>query len=84
MLTKSEFLILNLLRTDSHQTQRSIAAFMGKSLGKANQDITKLQDTGLLKKTDYSITKKGLKALEPYKVKNAVTKAAGMSPRFAP
>jgi len=84
MLTKSEFQILNLLRTDSHQTQRSIAASMGKSLGKVNQDITKLQNTELLKKTDYSITKKGLKALEPYKVKNAVIMAAGMSPRFAP
>lgn len=50
----------------------------------ASQEIAlELQSAGLIS-GDMKITENGLQALEPYKVKNAVIMAAGMSTRFAP
>lgn len=64
-------------------TQRELASVTEMSLGKVNSIISELVDAGLIS-SDNLITVKGMEALEPYRVKNAVIMAAGMSSRFAP
>ncbi len=64
-------------------TQRELAAQTGISLGKVNGIMNDLSQARLID-SDNRITMDGVKALEPYKVENAVIMAAGMSSRFAP
>lgn len=63
-------------------TQRQLADYSGLSLGTVNSASKKLAQEGLVE--DGRITAKGLSALAPYKVDNAVIMAAGLSSRFAP
>ncbi len=88
MLEKSEFALLSALEKENHQyTQRELAGNWEVSLGKANQIIRGMLDKQLIdikENGDYQITERGLNALEPYKVHNAIIMAAGMSSRFAP
>lgn len=87
MLTESQFDILYFLTTSSEKTsQRDLAQKLDVSLGKVNGLITQLSEEHLINVSDagYSITDNGYKALEPYKVNNAIIMAAGMSSRFAP
>lgn len=83
MLTYSQFSILNNLRTNPSLSQRQLAELSHLSLGTINSTIKELQSMELLN-LDCCITKKGLTALLPYKVDNAVIMAAGLSSRFAP
>lgn len=88
-LTKSEFDVLNFLREKSDIndiTQRDISDTLAISLGKVNKLIAQLKEKCLLVSSDkgYGLTEKGLEALKPYKVDNAIIMAAGMSSRFAP
>lgn len=88
-LTKSEFDVLNFLREKSDindVTQRDISDTLAISLGKVNKLIAQLKEKCLLVSSDkgYGLTEKGLDALKPYKVDNAIIMAAGMSSRFAP
>ncbi len=87
MLTQSQFDVLYfLLKDDSSKNQRDIATAINCSLGKTNElisDLTKSEYISINNK-NYQITKKGQKALEHYKVQNAIIMAAGMSSRFAP
>lgn len=88
-LTKSEFDVLNFLREKSDIndiTQRDISDTLAISLGKVNKLIAQLKEKCLLVSSDkgYGLTEKGLDALKPYKVDNAIIMAAGMSSRFAP
>ena len=82
MLSKQEFLILTSLLKQPESTQREIAEAVGISLGTVNAAVKTLRENGCL--DNYNVTKAGLKALEPYKVENAIIMAAGMSSRFAP
>lgn len=88
MLTENQFNILSyFVKNTSPITQRGLQAVFDCSLGKINRLIQELQEMGLLsaeKAGGYTLTSSGLKALEPYKVNNAVIMAAGMSSRFAP
>ena len=82
MLSKQEFLILASLLKQPESTQREIAEAVGISLGTVNAAIKTLRENGCL--DNYNVTEAGLKALEPYRVENAIIMAAGMSSRFAP
>ena len=85
MIQKSQFDILHTLLQagDAPLTQRSIAQKTGISLGKVNQVLAEMSEAGLVDRS-IRITDAGRAALEPYRVKNAVIMAAGMSSRFAP
>lgn len=82
MLTESEFLVLNTLRAQGAINQRELATTTGLSLGTINNTLRKLRGNGFA--DELTITTKGLEALEPYKVDNAIVMAAGKSTRFAP
>lgn len=82
-MTQDAFRLLLLLKKDHDQSQRALAASLHISLGKVNKLLTLLRKEEYIKE-DYSLTAAGLKALAPYKVKNAIIMAAGMSTRFAP
>ena len=64
-------------------TQRQIAEASGLSLGTVNHAIRQLRSSGFLSALNRP-TEKGKLALEPYRVRNAIIMAAGMSSRFAP
>lgn len=88
MLNYKEFEILRSLQLFGDSSQRVIAKNTRLSLGTVNSTIKKLQESGLVSYIDsnasLSITRSGLKALDSYRVDNAVILAAGMSTRFAP
>ncbi|HHW45394.1 MAG TPA: phosphotransferase [Clostridiales bacterium] len=84
MLTKSKFDILYQVITQNKKlSQREISKRTSMALGKVNRLVKELINDGLLNEK-YEITQSGYKAMEPYKVKNAIIMAAGMSSRFAP
>lgn len=83
MLAESQFQLLNHIRRYGYESQRQLAKAMGMSVGKINQTVNKMRADGLLH-GDFSLTQRGMEALAPYKVQNAVIMAAGMSSRFIP
>ena len=84
MLNKHQFqLLLNLKNKTEKTNQRLIAEELGFSLGTVNKLIQEAEENGWIS-SEYELTEKGLKALEPYRVENAIIMAAGMSTRFAP
>ena len=82
MLTKHEFAVLTSLLKGVGPSQRKVADASGISLGAVNIALKALRNSGCL--DGYTVTEDGMKALEPYKVENAVIMAAGLSSRFAP
>lgn len=90
MLSQTEFQILYKFhsnRNKVHYTQRMLAEELSISLGKTNQVMNELSDKQLIHINgtgSYEITPRGIESLEPYKVRNAIIMAAGMSSRFAP
>lgn len=83
-MKKSEFDVMNTILSSREEiTQRVLADKTGVSLGGINSLIKDMISSGWID-TEYSITAEGYKALEPYKVRNAIIMAAGMSSRFAP
>ena len=84
MLSKHQFqLLLNLKNKAEKTNQRLISEELGFSLGTVNKLIQEAEENGWIS-SEYEVTEKGLKALEPYRVENAIIMAAGMSTRFAP
>ncbi len=84
MLNKKEFEILRyLVETGGEKTQRLISESTGYSLGTVNSVISELEKRDYIDNM-YCVTVEGVQALEPYKVKNAIILAAGMSTRFVP
>ncbi|MBM6774817.1 phosphotransferase [Olsenella profusa] len=82
-LTKNEFKVLQALsNTGERLTQRTLADETGLSLGTVNSTVKACRGSGMLE--DGRITEKGVDALEPYRVRNAVIMAAGLSSRFVP
>lgn len=63
-------------------SQRDICAKTNLSLGSVNAALKQAQEKGYI--LDGRLTEVGRDALEPYKVKNAIIMAAGLSSRFAP
>lgn len=82
-MTKNEFDILYQLIKGSAVTQRALSEALELSLGNINNNISSLRSAGYINSKN-KITPDGLKAMEPYKVDNAIVMAAGMSSRFAP
>lgn len=82
-MNQSEFYVLSKMLVEPSLTQRQIADRCGISLGAVNQALKALRAKSLI--TDEgSVTEAGIAALKPYKVRNAVIMAAGLSSRFAP
>lgn len=82
-LKREEFEILYYLLKHNYTNQRMISKKFLYSLGKTNRIILFLYKNGFVN-GNYCVTKRGLHALKPYKVDNAIIMAAGMSSRFAP
>ena len=82
MISENEFLILLSLINQPTFNQRQLAEITGLSVGTVNSTYRTLEEKGLT--SDYSVTDDGIKELEPFKVKNAVILAAGLSSRLAP
>ena len=83
-MKKKEFEILRYLcEHHGSLTQRLLAEETGYSLGTVNQILGSLQADGYVNE-NYQATEQGFVALEPYRVKNAIILAAGMSTRFIP
>ena len=84
MLTYNEFKVLRFLEKNKKiMTQREIAKGVVISLGSTNNAINSLQKEELID-INNNITKKGIKYLEKYKVKNAVILAAGFQDKMLP
>lgn len=83
MLTKKQFDVLVLLESRGKAlSQREIASMLGMSLGAVNKVVASLCEAGYVE--DRAITRHGLDALEPYRVKRAVFVAAGFGSRLVP
>ena len=83
-LTINQFEVLTLVeKCEKKLSQREIAKGTGLSLGLVNKIISELLENNLIDK-DNIITKKGLEALEPYRVKRAIFLAAGFGSRLVP
>ena len=88
-LSKKFFEILSFVERKNGEklSQRKIAAGTGLSLGVINKSLPQLLEEGLLdlaESKNIYITKDGLAALEPYRVKRAVILAAGFGSRLMP
>ncbi len=83
-MNKVQFDVLSELMKEPNQSQRSIADSVGISLGSANSALSALRGEGLVEQNGTRVTEEGKAVLEPYRVKNAIIMAAGLSSRFAP
>lgn len=83
MLNSASFKVLNCIRVNPQSAQRLISDETMLSLGLVNSTLRELALAQLIDESG-SITDRGMAALEPYKVDNAIIMAAGMSSRFAP
>ena len=85
MLTEKQFKLLRfmLIHKEKTFTQRQLAEELDLSLGTINTLLKKLKEEKWLDE-ELHLTELGQKVLEPYRVKNAIIMAAGMSSRFAP
>lgn len=82
-LTKKQFDILEALALAGEKlSQRTLEEVTGHSLGTINKASQELAEQGLIDGGE--ITKKGLTALEPYRVKRAIFIAAGFGSRLVP
>lgn len=82
-LTKKQFDVLNAIATSKGKiSQRQLSDMTDNSVGIINKIIKELSEEGCIENS--SITPKGLKLLEPYRVKRAVFIAAGFGSRLVP
>ncbi|HQE69611.1 MAG TPA: NTP transferase domain-containing protein, partial [Atopobiaceae bacterium] len=81
-LTRSEFLVLRELCEHGTCSPHALASSAGLTEGAANEILESCARDMLVE--DGAIAGKGVEALEPYRVENAVIMAAGVSSRFAP
>ena len=81
-MKRNEFNLLYAVKKHGMQSQRKLKALANVSTGFVSQTLREFGEKGWV---DHDgITEKGLQALEPYRVDNAVIMAAGMSTRFVP
>ena len=81
-MKKNEFEVLYRIKKDGDLSVRDIAKKCDLSVGTSSTVKNELIKSGYI--DEKGITEKGLEALKPYKVDNAVIMAAGMSSRFVP
>ena len=82
MMTEREFNLLYAIKKNGVLSYRSLCKLSGLSLGSVASTMKDFEDRGLINKD--GITELGIACLSPYKVKNAIILAAGMSTRFVP
>lgn len=83
-LTENQFEILVVIEREKKKlSQRELASLTNLSLGTVNNIISELLENNYIDKNNM-ITKDGLKALEPYRVKRAIFLAAGFGSRMVP
>ena len=83
-LTYNEFLVLtSLVKENRKLSQREVSNITNLSLGTINKIISIFFKEKLID-SDNIVTNKGLKVLEPYKVKRAIFLAAGFGSRMVP
>ena len=85
MISEKQFKFLSFLLDHPQEdfTQRELAEELGLSLGKVNSLFKEMKEAQFLDHEGH-LSELGKKALEPFRVQNAVIMAAGMSSRFAP
>lgn len=85
MISEKQFKFLSFLLDHPQEdfTQRELAEELGLSLGKVNSLFKEMKEAQFLDQEGH-LSELGKKALEPFRVQNAVIMAAGMSSRFAP
>ena len=81
-MTRNEFSLLCAIRKQGLQSIRKLQALTALSTGYISQTLKDFADRGLTGAE--GLTEKGLRALRPYRVENAVIMAAGLSSRFVP
>lgn len=84
-LNQSQFAVLSVLAEAGNGSVRELAATTRLSLGTISsvlRGLRELPDPAVSENGE--VTEAGLRLLEPYRVKNAVIMAAGLSSRFAP
>lgn len=81
-MTRNEFNLLYAIKRNGMQSCRSLASLADVSLGFVSETVKDFKSKGYIDSD--GITAAGVEALAPYKVKNAVIMAAGMSSRFVP
>ena len=81
-LTQNQFKAAYALKRHPGITQRELADECGLGLATVNAALRELAEAGLA--AEGRLTPKGMAALRPYAVDNAVILAAGLSSRFAP
>jgi CTP:phosphocholine cytidylyltransferase-like protein len=84
-LSRPQFDVLTLLegnRGGDELTQRAIAKAAGLSVGTVNKTLARLAGAGYIEHG--RITSRGIKALEPFRVRRAVFLAAGVGERLIP
>lgn len=83
-LTFNEFEVLTKIERENKKlSQRDISGLTELSLGTINKVISNLYENELVTEENI-ITEKGLKILEPYRVKRAIFLAAGFGSRMVP
>lgn len=84
MLNKKEFSVLTYIEANKNEklTQKELAEALNFSVGTVNKLWNELEEKGFI--NEKHITKKGLSALEPYRVKRAIFIAAGFGSRLVP
>ena len=81
-MTRNEFNLLYAIKKHGNLSIRKMSSLAEVSTGYVSQTVKEFQQKGWL--NGDGITPKGMEALAPYKVDNAVIMAAGMSTRFVP
>ena len=81
-MTRNEFNLLYAIKKYGIQNHRKMKELADVSTGFVSQTLRSFAEKGWVDKE--KITEKGLEALAPYKVDNAIMMAAGMSTRFVP
>lgn len=83
-LTMNQFEVLTVIEREKKKlAQRDLAQMAHLSLGTINNTVSDLISLHFIDE-NYFITKEGLKALEPYRVKRAIFLAAGFGSRLVP
>ena len=83
-MNKKEFYVLNNLFDSSMGRQKNSYEVYLNENADSREVLEKLVDEELINSENYELTQKGLDALKPYKVDNAVILAAGAATRFIP
>lgn len=81
-MTRNEFELLYTIKNHGVKSVRELSELSAVSIGFVSKKLSEFRKSGLV--DDAGLTPAGIEALAPYKVKNAIIMAAGMSSRFMP